>query len=149
MGKLLHESETPWPLGPLAQLLARKGALPAREAVAFMIVLPNINEPLIDMDGSLLPFNWARLLWWLHKPKSRTLRVPLMGVAKKLQNSRMASTLAFMMIEFTRRVCVDKYDVYFGEFGWVLEDNQGMLAIADTIQSKVNREYVIYGKGLG
>src|SRR3546814_7772223 len=68
-----------------------------------MIVLPNINQLLIDMDGSLLPFNWARLLWWLRKPKSRILRVPLMGVAKKLQNSRMASTLAFMMIEYIRR----------------------------------------------
>src|SRR3546814_16859456 len=33
------------------------------EPVAFMIVLPNINQLLIDMDGSLLPFNWARLLW--------------------------------------------------------------------------------------
>src|SRR3546814_17768865 len=27
------------------------------EPVAFMIVLPNINQLLIDMDGSLLPFN--------------------------------------------------------------------------------------------
>src|SRR3546814_3693286 len=56
------------------------------EPVAFMIVLPNINELLIDMDGSLLPFGWARLLWWLRRPKSRTLRVPLMGVVKSLQN---------------------------------------------------------------
>src|SRR3546814_3831960 len=53
------------------------------EPVAFMIVLPNINQLLIDMDGSLLPFNWARLLWWLRRPKSRILRVPLMGVAKR------------------------------------------------------------------
>src|SRR3546814_7019009 len=74
-----------------------------------MIVLPNINQLLIDMDGSLLPFNWARLLWWLRKPKSRILRVPLMGVAKKLQNSRMASTLAFMMIEYIRRDAVRDY----------------------------------------
>src|SRR3546814_14754606 len=79
-----------------------------------MIVLPNINELLIDMDGSLLPFGWARLLWWLRKPKSRTLRVPLMGVVKKLQNSRMASTLAFMMIELIRR---DGVATYCAEYG--------------------------------
>ena len=119
------------------------------EAVAFMIVLPNINERLIDMEGSLLPFNWARLLWWLRKPKSRTLRVPLMGVAKKLQNSRMASTLAFMMIELIRRDAVRDYGTERGDIGWVLDDNQGMKAVAEAIDAKVNRVYQIYDKPLG
>lgn len=119
------------------------------EPVAFMIVLPNINEQLIDMDGSLWPFNWARLLWWLRKPKSVTLRVPLMGVAKKLQNSRMASTLAFMMIEFIRRDAVRDYGTKFGDIGWVLDDNQGMNAVAAAIEAKVNRVYQIYDKPLG
>ena len=118
------------------------------EPVAFMIVLPNINEKLIEMDGSLLPFNWAKLLWWLRKPKSRTLRVPLMGVVKKLQNSRMASTLAFMMIEYIRRDAVRDYGTERGDIGWVLDDNQGMNAVADAIEAKVNRVYQIYDKAL-
>lgn len=118
------------------------------EPVAFMIVLPDINELLIDMDGSLFPFNWARLLWWLRKPKCRTLRVPLMGVVKKLQNSRMASTLAFMMIEFIRRDGVAKYGAEFGDIGWVLEDNQGMIAVAKALEAEVNRVYQIYDKPL-
>ncbi|MBL8649765.1 MAG: N-acetyltransferase [Sphingopyxis sp.] len=117
-------------------------------AVAFIIVLPNINELLIDMEGSLLPFNWARLLWWLRKPKSRTLRVPLMGVAKSLQNSRMASTLAFMMIEYIRRDAVAHYGTKRGDLGWVLDDNQGMNAVAKAIDAKVNRVYQIYDKPL-
>ncbi|ALH79939.1 hypothetical protein [Sphingopyxis macrogoltabida] len=119
------------------------------EAVAFMIVLPNINEKLIDMDGSLWPFNWARLLWWLRKPKSRRLRVPLMGVVKKLQNSRMASTLAFMMIEYIRRDGVAEYGAAEGDIGWVLDDNQGMNAVAEAINATVNRVYQIYDKPLG
>ena len=118
------------------------------EPVAFMIVLPNINELLIDMEGSLLPFTWARLLWWLKKPKSRTLRVPLMGVTKSLQNSRMASTLAFMMIEFIRRDAVAHYGTKRGDLGWVLDDNQGMNAVAKAIHAKVNRVYQIYDKPL-
>src|SRR3546814_5415433 len=85
--------------------------------VAFIIVLPNINELLIDMDGSLLPFGWVRLLWWLRKPKSRTLRVPLMGVVKSLQNSRLASQLAFMMIEFIRRDAIVRYGSEYGDIG--------------------------------
>ncbi len=118
------------------------------EPVAFMIVLPNINELLIDMDGSLLPFGWARLLWWLRKPKSRTLRVPLMGVVKSLQNSRMASQLAFMMIEFIRRDAVVRYGSEYGDIGWVLDDNQGMIAVANAIEATENRIYQIYDKPL-
>ena len=118
------------------------------EAVAFMIVLPNINELLIEMDGSLFPFNWARLLWWLRKPKSKRLRVPLMGVVKKLQNSRMASTLAFMMIEYIRRDGVANYGAEQGDIGWVLDDNQGMNAVADAINATVNRVYQLYDKPL-
>lgn len=118
------------------------------EPVAFMIVLPNINELLIDMEGSLLPFGWARLLWWLRKPRSRVLRVPLMGVVKSLQNSRMASTLAFMMIEFIRRDGVALYGAEQGDIGWVLDDNQGMIAVAKAIEATENRVYQIYDKPL-
>ena len=118
------------------------------EPVAFMIVLPNINELLIEMDGSLLPFNWARLLWWLRKPRSKRLRVPLLGVVKKLQNSRMASTLAFMMIEYIRRDGVANYGATEGDIGWVLDDNQGMVAVADAINARRNRVYQLYDKML-
>ena len=118
------------------------------EPVAFMIVLPDINELLIEMDGSLLPLNWAKLLWWLRKPRSKRLRVPLMGVVKKLQNSRMASTLAFMMIEYIRRDGVANYDANQGDIGWVLDDNQGMVAVADAIAARRNRVYQLYDKML-
>jgi len=118
------------------------------EPVAFMIVLPDINELLIEMDGSLLPFNWAKLLWWLRKPRSKRLRVPLMGVVKKLQNSRMASTLAFMMIEYIRRDGVANYGATQGDIGWVLDDNQGMVAVADAINARRNRVYQLYDKML-
>ena len=36
-----------------------------------------------------------------------------------------------------------------GEIGWMLDDNQGMNAIADAIESKVNKSYVIFEKPLG
>ena len=116
--------------------------------VAFMIVLPDVNEVLKGLNGSLLPFGWAKLLWWLRKPKSRTMRVPLMGVVKELQSSRLASQLAFMMIEFIRRDAVARYGAQRGEIGWVLDDNQGMNAIADAIESRVNKVYQIYEKPL-
>jgi len=118
------------------------------EPVAFMMTLPDLNEPLLPMKGNLLPFNWAKLLLWLRKPRANTMRVPLMGVVQRLQSSRLASQLAFMMIEFIRRDAVTKMGASRGEIGWILEDNQGMVAIADAIEAKINKSYRIYRKPL-
>ncbi len=118
------------------------------EPVAFMITLPDLNELTKDLNGRLFPFGWAKLLLRLRKPQVRTMRVPLMGVVKRLQASRLASQLAFMMIEYIRRDAVAKFGATRGEFGWILEDNQGMRAIAGSIESKINKVYRIYEKAL-
>lgn len=118
------------------------------EPVAFMMTLPDLNEAIKPMGGKLFPFNFIKLLLWLRKPRVRTMRVPLMGVRKKLQSSRLASQLAFMMIEYIRRNAVTRYGATRGEIGWILEDNQGMVAIADAIESHVNKVYTVYQKTL-
>lgn len=116
--------------------------------VAFMIGLPDLNEAVKPLNGSMLPFGWLKLLRFLKHPKSHGARVPLMGVVKSLHGSRMASQLAFMMISYIRNSTTALYGTQRAEIGWILEDNQGMNAIADAIESKVNREYMIYRKPL-
>jgi GNAT superfamily N-acetyltransferase len=118
------------------------------EPVAFMLTIPDINELIKDLNGELFPFNWIKLLWRLRKPRARRLRVPLMGVAKKLHHTRLATQLAFMMIEYTRRDGTTKYGATHGEFGWILEDNKGMLSIAQLPGAEVNHRYRIYEKAL-
>ena len=118
------------------------------EPVAFMMTLPDINELIADLDGRLFPFGWAKLLWRLRNPRTKRVRVPLMGVASKLHNSRTASLLAFMLIEYTRRVAIAKYGVHQGEFGWILDDNQGMMSIAQLPGNRINHVYRIFEKRL-
>ena len=118
------------------------------EPVAFMLTIPDINELTKDLNGELFPFNFIKLLWRLRKPRTRRLRVPLMGVAKKLHHTRLASQLAFMMIEYTRREGTKKYGATHGEFGWILEDNKGMLSIAQLPGASINHRYRIYEKKL-
>jgi hypothetical protein len=113
-----------------------------------MITIPDINELTRDLNGRLFPFNWAKLLWRLRKPRTRRLRVPLMGVAKAHQQTRLASQLAFMMIEYTRRDATAKFGATDGEFGWILEDNKGMLSIAQLPGAKINHRFRIYEKAL-
>lgn len=118
------------------------------EPVAFMLTFPDINQVLSKINGKLFPFGWFHMLRWLHFPKGSGMRVPLMGVKKELHNSRMASQLAFMMIDQIRRTADELYESKRGEVGWILDDNQGMVAIADAIDSKINREYIVFGKDL-
>jgi hypothetical protein len=118
------------------------------EPVAFMMTLPDMNEKLIGYGGNLFPFNWAKLLWWLRAPKVRTMRVPLMGVLQKLQSTRLASQLALMLVEFTRRDATTKYGASRGEFGWVLDDNGPMKSVSEAINGEINKIYRIYEKAL-
>jgi hypothetical protein len=116
--------------------------------VAFLISLPNLNLIVKQLGGRLFPFGWLRLLRWLRAKHFPEIRVPLMGVVKDLQGSRLASQLAFMLVETIREEAAPKYGLGRSEIGWVLDDNQGMKAIADAIQSKVNRVYRIYERAL-
>lgn len=118
------------------------------EPVAFMLTFPDMNQVLAKINGKLFPFGWFHMLRWLRFPKGSGMRVPLMGVKKELHNSRMASQLAFMMIDQIRRTADELYESKRGEVGWILDDNRGMVAIADAIDSKINREYIVFGKDL-
>ncbi len=117
--------------------------------VAFMLTFPDINHVLLKNKGRMLPFGWLRLLRWVRKPVGSEMRVPLMGVLKEFQGSRLASQLAFSMISQIRENSVGNFKSKRAEIGWILEDNQGMVAIADAIGSSINREYAIYRKSLG
>ena len=117
--------------------------------VAFMLTFPDINMVLAKIRGRMFPFGWFHLLRWLRHPRGAGMRVPLMGVVKELHNTRLASQLAFMMISAIRREAHGKFGSSRGEIGWILEGNQGMVAIADAIESTINREYAIYEKAIG
>ncbi|NVE95853.1 N-acetyltransferase [Altererythrobacter sp. JGD-16] len=116
--------------------------------MAFMLTFPDVNHVLQKVDGKLFPFGWFHLLRWMRNPTGSGMRVPLMGVMKELHNSRMASQLAFMMISQIRINAVGKYHSQRGEIGWILDDNEGMKAIADAIDSTINREYWVFEKAL-
>jgi hypothetical protein len=118
------------------------------EPVAFMMTIPDLNEKLKDFGGTLWPFNWAKLLWWLRKPQVTTMRVPLMGVVKRLQSTRMASQLAFMLTEYIRRDAVGKFGATRGDFGWVLASNGPMRSVGEAVGGTVNKVYRIYEKVL-
>ena len=115
------------------------------EPVAFIVALPNVNEAARDLGGRLLPFGWAKLLWRLKVRHPRTARVPLMGVKRAFQHSRLGPTLAFMVIDAVRRA-LHARGVQDVEMGWILEDNEGMRNIIETIGGEAYKRYRMYQK---
>lgn len=114
---------------------------------AFIVVLPNINEAVRDLNGRLLPLGWAKLLWRLKVRHPRTGRVPLMGVRKEFQRSRLGPALAFMVIDAARKPLVQR-GVESVEMGWILENNSAMRSIIETIGGKKHKTYRVYEKSL-
>lgn len=117
------------------------------EPVAFIVALPNLNEAARDLRGRLLPFGWAKLLWRLKVRHPTTARVPLMGVKLRFQHSRLGPTLAFMVIDAVRKA-LHARGVRDVEMGWILEDNDGMRNIIESIGGEAYKRYRIYQKEL-
>ena len=115
--------------------------------VAFIVALPNINEAARDLGGKLLPFGWLKLLWRLKVKHPRTARIPLLGVLQEFQHSRLGPTLAFMVTDAVRKVLRAR-GVEEVEMGWILEDNEGIRNIIETIGGKAYKRYRMYEKAL-
>jgi hypothetical protein len=112
---------------------------------AFIVSLPNINEAARDLNGKLLPFGWAKLLWRLKVRHPRSMRVPLMGVKQQFQHSRLGPTMAFMVIDAMRQNAITR-GVEAAEMGWILEDNAGMRNIIETIGGTAYKRYRLFEK---
>lgn len=117
------------------------------EPAAFIVMLPNVNEAIADLNGRLLPFGWAKLLWRLKVKYPHSARVPLMGVRQKYQRTRLGPGLAFAVIHAVRNASVAR-GIRSVEMSWILENNAGMRNIIETIGGRVSKRYRMYEKDL-
>ena len=114
---------------------------------AFMVVAPNINEAIRDLNGRLLPFGWLKLLWRLKVKYPQTARIPFMGVRKQYHGSLLGAALAFMVIIAGQPYAINR-GIKKVELSWILEDNKGMRDIIESIGGIIYKTYRIYSKDL-
>jgi len=117
------------------------------EPAAMMVAFPNLNEAIGDLNGRLLPLGWLKLLWRLKVSGVKTARVSLMGVRQRFQGSRLASTLALMMITSLQTSGLRR-GIENIELSWILEGNRGMRNIIESIGGEPYKLYRIYQKDL-
>ncbi|HLF32315.1 MAG TPA: hypothetical protein VI566_14975 [Xanthomonadales bacterium] len=117
------------------------------QPAAFIAMLPNINEVIGDLDGRLLPFGWAKLLWRLKVRSVKSARIALMGVRREYQRTRLGPALAFLTMTGLEEPA-SRRGIEHAEMSWILEDNQGMRNIAEQIGGKITKRYRMYRKEL-
>lgn len=117
------------------------------QAAGFIVVLPNINEAVRDLDGRLLPFGWARLLWRLKVRGVRSVRVPLMGVRRSLAGTVAGSLIPLRLIGSVLPPAI-AMGFRSAELSWILEDNLPMRHILERLGAHPYKTYRVYGKAL-
>lgn len=126
----------------LTSLVERNG-----EPVGFMIGLPNLNEAIRDLNGKILPFGWAKLLWRLKVSGVKTARVPLMGVRRAAAQDMIGGLLPFLMIDMVRKEALRKGFTHI-ELSWILEDNLPMRRMNESLGAKAYKTYRVYDKAI-
>ncbi len=119
----------------------------AGEAAAFAIALPNLNEAIADLNGALLPFGWAKLLYRLKFGKIRSARMPLMGVRKQYHGTVQGAALAYAVIGEVQ-AALQRRGYTGGELSWILEDNLAARRIIEGTGAVPYKTYRVYEKPL-
>lgn len=118
------------------------------EAVAFIVLLPNVNEAIADLNGRLWPSGWLKLLKRLKISYPKTARIPLMGVRRRFHNTRMGPGLALSVVQALRAPGLSK-GLEEIEMSWILENNEAMRNIILTLGGRESKRYRVYQKSLG
>ena len=115
---------------------------------AMMVTLPNINEIIKDFDGKMFPFGFLKLLWRLKiKPNFKTVRVPLMGVRKEYQNSRLSGTMSLGLFDISRKAAIAA-GCEQAELSWVLEENTRLSKLLESVGCIRYKTYRLFQKDL-
>jgi hypothetical protein len=114
-------------------MVAEKGG----ETVAVAISIPDINQVYRKMGGRLLPLGW-----WYYLNRNRIadhVRVGFLGVLPEYQHTG-AAALLYM-------ACYDAAATTpqsWGEAGWILETNRGMIRGLEAMGGRVVKRYRVY-----
>lgn len=126
-------------LKPLAKpeltLIAEAEGAPA----GFAMALPNYNQILKKLNGTIGPLGAIKLLW--HSRRIKGLRFITMGIKEGYRINRY---IALLHTEIIRNAQANGYQQ--GEISWVLEDNLiPHNSIIKHLNGKVSKKYRIYG----
>jgi GNAT superfamily N-acetyltransferase len=111
------------------------------EAIGAALTLPDYNQVFIHMGGRLLPFGWAKFLWY--RRKISRVRVLALGVKREWQHTGVGARFYELHFDAAERTPQKE-----GEQGWILESNRSMNRAMAGMGGKIVRTYRVYEKVL-
>ncbi|MFH1010195.1 MAG: N-acetyltransferase [bacterium] len=111
------------------------------QPVGASLALPDINQALAKINGRLLPFGLLKLLY--HKRRVNGVRVMAMGVIPEYR--RRGVDVIFYWRTYSEGT---KKGHTWGEFSWILEDNEPMKEAATMIGARPYKTYRIYERSI-
>ena len=117
------------------------------EPVGMIVLLPNLNELIRDLDGRLLPFGWLKLIWRLKRVGARSGRIPLMGIRKQWQSSLLGTAMVYRLIGALHEPAL-REGIQEVEMSWILESNQAMRRVIESLGGVAYKRYRIYERQL-
>ena len=105
------------------------------------LTLPDYNQVLKRLDGRLLPFGWAKFLWY--RRKIDRVRVFALGVKPKYRTTGLAAKLYIEHLDAAERT-----GVIGGTMGWILENNKPMNKSIEALGGTVIKRFRLYERVL-
>ena len=110
------------------------------EPVAAALTLPDYNQVLSHLNGRLLPFGWAKALWY--RRKIDRVRVFALGVKPEYQHTGIGAKLYEMHCDAGERTHQEPAARPAGS----LESNKSMNRAMERMGGKIVRTYRVYEK---
>lgn len=105
------------------------------------LTLPDYNQVLKHLGGRLLPFGWAKFLWY--RRKIDRVRVFALGVKPKYRTTGLAAKLYIEHLDAAERT-----GVVGGTMGWILENNRPMNKSIEALGGTVIKRFRLYERAL-
>ena len=118
------------------------------DPIAYIWMIPDLNEAIRDLKGNLFPIGWVKLLWRLKVKGLKQARIPLMGLRKEFHNTRTGLSIVAKLCETVFDAAKEKGFTHC-ELSWILEDNPGMISICEQASAVRYKTYRMYEKQLG
>jgi len=112
------------------------------------IAIPNLNEVIQDLNGRLLPFGWAKLLWRTKVRHPRSARLIVLGVRAALRKNvkRYGALSAAMYVEVAKRGRAKGYE--WAELSWTREDDHPINLGIRSMGARIYKTYRVYERPL-
>ncbi|AKL97691.1 hypothetical protein [Endomicrobium proavitum] len=108
------------------------------QPIGMLISLPDYNQVLKKLNGSLLPFGLFKFLYY--KNKIDALRLMVMGVVKEYRQKGIEAIMYEKGLTNALKIGYKHC-----ELSWILEDNVMTNRTAEMMNGKVYKKYRIYG----